>query len=157
MTTLRQNKDRNRFLSKVTYEPNSGCWLWLACGHPTGYGRFGLGNDVLFAHRAAYLLFVGTIPEGMLVCHKCDVRDCVNPDHLFLGTYKDNMQDASRKNRIVTPERHVIGSTTPKLSRNDVLEIRESDKTLVEMMAIYGAGRTTIRRARSGQSYTWVK
>jgi hypothetical protein len=152
-----KDKDINRFLDKVTFEPNSGCWLWLACGHPTGYGRFGIEGDVLFAHRAAYLLFVGDIPDGMLVCHTCDVRDCVNPGHLFLGTHKDNMQDASRKKRIVTPSRDVIGSTKMKLSSSDVLEIRKSEKTLVEMMKIYGVGRTTIRRARSGQSYTWVK
>lgn len=90
-----------RFFDKVTYEPNSGCWLWTACAETgAGYGMFaGFPGDKR-THRISYRLHHGEIPPGLLVCHRCDVRTCVNPEHLFLGTHKDNMQDCSRKGRI---------------------------------------------------------
>ena len=73
-------------------EPNTGCWLWLGFISPDGYGT-------RLAHRRAWELARGPIPDGMLVCHRCDVRHCVNPDHLFLGTHLDNMRDMIRKGR----------------------------------------------------------
>ena len=92
---------RERFMRHVSPEPNTGCWLWEVSCRPNGYGQFapdGSGRPV-HAHRAAYELLVGTIPEGMQVCHRCDVRSCVNPDHLFLGTQKDNVDDMRAKGR----------------------------------------------------------
>lgn len=90
----------SRFLSKV--EKTDTCWLWRGClGH--GYGRIGLGRaseGIAYAHRVSWVLAFGPIPDGLYVCHTCDVRACVNPAHLFLGSQKDNMQDAKRKGRI---------------------------------------------------------
>ncbi len=77
-------------------EPNSGCWLWLNRVNGAGYGDIGAGKS---AHRASYSAFVGPIPAGIHVLHKCDQPSCVNPDHLFLGTQQDNMDDRSRKGR----------------------------------------------------------
>lgn len=92
--------DRDGFLSRVEHEPNSGCWLWTASLRPgSGYGQLRVGRTIAFAHRIAYELFVGLIPNGLYVCHHCDVKQCVNPDHLFLGTAKDNTQDMIRKGR----------------------------------------------------------
>ena len=77
----------------------SGCWLWRSTIVFKGYGQFYLNGKSRFAHRASWLLHKGAIPGGLFVCHTCDVPRCVNPEHLFLGTNKDNMQDMARKGR----------------------------------------------------------
>lgn len=91
----------DRFMAKVSPEPTTGCWLWTAYAFSYGYGQFHLGNRDMVAHRAAWLLFRGTIPDGMCVLHACDTPLCVNPDHLFLGTKADNTNDMMRKRRHV--------------------------------------------------------
>ena len=78
---------------------NSGCWLWAGLMGNDGYGRISVRSIARMAHRIAYIERFGPIPEGMLVCHKCDVPVCVNPDHLFVGTHQDNMADKSAKGR----------------------------------------------------------
>lgn len=86
--------------SKSLPVPESGCWLWLASVNSKGYGWTGIRGAQRLAHRASYEAFIGGIPTGLGVCHKCDTPSCVNPTHLFVGTQRDNLRDASAKGRI---------------------------------------------------------
>jgi hypothetical protein len=86
-----------RFEAKYIPEPNSGCWLWDASVNTAGYGQLNIEKRPRLAHRLAYEHYVGPIPEGMHVCHRCDVPACCNPNHLFIGTHLDNMRDMDAK------------------------------------------------------------
>jgi len=86
-----------RFFEKV--EKTDGCWLWTGALNVGGYGSFGFGDKRLGAHRFSYEIHKGEIPEGLFVCHSCDVRRCVNPDHLWLGNNAENMKDMYDKGR----------------------------------------------------------
>lgn len=96
-----KNQTTDRFFEKVKVFEETGCWLWQgATNNPDlkqAYGIFQMDKKKHGAHRAAWIMFRGEIPEGMLLCHKCDVKLCVNPDHLFVGTYSDNLEDAFKK------------------------------------------------------------
>ena len=94
-----------RFWPKVDVGMPSDCWIWKASKRPNGYGQIGVEGRrgrVEYAHRVSWQINFGSIPDGMQVLHKCDVKACVNPGHLFLGTQRDNVADAWAKGRAVS-------------------------------------------------------
>lgn len=92
--------DEEKFWSKVV--KSEGCWEWQGAKRSNGYGVIYKKGKSTQAHRFSWMITSGAIPEGMYVCHKCDNRPCVRPDHLFLGTHTDNMRDCGAKGRICT-------------------------------------------------------
>jgi hypothetical protein len=139
-----------RFEALYIPEPNSGCWLWLGVVmRPSWpYGLFWFEKRNQAAHRASYKMHVGPIPEGMLVCHRCDNPACVNPAHLFLGTPKANVQDMIRKGRFARP--------AAIISPSDVPFIRGSAETSTALAERYGVGPDAIRNIRSGKTWSAV-
>jgi len=89
----------SRFWSKVQRADAKDCWLWTGHIASTGYGVFGCASQRFRAHRFAWMASRGPIPDGLEVCHRCDRTACVNPDHLFLGSRRDNHLDSVRKGR----------------------------------------------------------
>lgn len=147
-------KDQSYVLDNVATVPESGCWLWDKSWMPTGYGQFQFKNKHYYAHRYSYQTFKGNIDEGLCVLHKCDTRSCVNPDHLFLGTKKDNIVDAKNKGRL-NPSR---GSRNylAKLDEDKVTTIRASCKSNKDLAEEYGVDSSVISEVKNRKIWRHV-
>lgn len=107
-----------RFWEKV--DKSGDCWIWTGYTNPAGYGTFGMDRSVKLAHRVAYEMLVVPIPVGMCLCHRCDNPPCVNPAHMFVGTQRDNTNDAMEKRRLQRGSRN----GRAKLTEGLVFDIR---------------------------------
>lgn len=120
-------KNKVRFYSKIgTHDADTGCWPWIGPVTRGGYGNFFFMGKQSRASRVSYKIHKGEIPSGMVVCHKCDNPKCVNPDHLFLGSHKDNIADMLLKGRGKKGNPNIAGENnkTAKLSVSEIIEIR---------------------------------
>lgn len=119
----------DRFEAKVERIPFMGCWVWMGATHERGYGIIGLGkrgSGNERAHRTAYRLYRGEIPEGQMILHKCGNTNCVNPWHLEHGTAKDNAADTIRMGRRYQLDNRGTNAKWAKLDEAKVKEIREA-------------------------------
>lgn len=149
------NKETPDFIfDRSIPEPNSGCWLWLMGISDNGYGKASRNKYQRYAHRVSFATFKCE-PGKMHVLHKCDNRMCVNPDHLFLGTQQDNMDDMCKKGRSVRGEY----KCNSKLSKKDALYIIGIPKeqiSHVDMAKRFGVAFQTIADIRSGRTWKWL-
>jgi len=127
---------------------SNGCWLWQKKLLSNGYGRLKVEGRDVSAHRAAWAAWNGPIPNGLCVCHRCDVPACVNPEHLFLGTYADNSQDMARKGR--HGNRGGERSPRARLNATQVAEIRASTEASRVIAARYGVSKDHVTRIQRG-------
>lgn len=145
---------RERFCAQYIPEPNSGCWLWTGTVTRLGYGMIGDGGGLRSAHRVSYELHRGDIGNNH-VLHRCDNRCCVNPDHLFLGTHRENMADMRDKGR--APRAQGSAHHQAKLTERDVRNIRaDRSDTDVLLAARFGVSPSTIGRIKSRRAWRHI-
>lgn len=159
--------DAARFWARV--QMTDECWLWTSAGRVShGYGYFKAGGRQYHAHRFAWMLTRGPIPEGAFVCHSCDVRACVRPDHLWLGNQETNMADMVSKGRSASgdrnasrryPERRPRGerNTKARLTTEQVRAIRVDRRTQSATATDYGISQAHVSRIKLRESWQHVR
>jgi predicted XRE-type DNA-binding protein len=142
---------RERF--EAFFTKGEGCWEWQGRCYTGGYGQFKLRGVNRGAHRIAYELYTGELPEGQVVRHSCDNPSCVNPAHLVAGTYQDNMQDCIDRGRIASGSR----VATAKLREDEIPQVRDLLASRLfsqgAIAKLYGIGRSTVSHLKVGD--TW--
>lgn len=141
-----------RFWDKVRKKDNDSCWEWMAYRTEAGYGQIGIKGHrgpLILSHRASWIIHNGKIPDKLFVCHRCDNPPCVNPYHLYLGTSRENTQDAARK-----------GAFQKKLTVEDVKEIRKiyATRTIPQWKIgkMFGVGQAAISVAVGKKWWKYV-
>ena len=145
-----------RFEAKIN--KTDGCWEWVASCAGAGYGQMKLPKQRKqeYSHRLAYMIYKGPIAEGQFVCHTCDNTKCCNPDHLFLGTQKENLQDMKTKNRHLAGAKNAMA----KLTDSDVVKIRAclaAGMPQWQIAKAFGVKQMAISRIKTGARWSHVK
>lgn len=133
---------------------DTGCWVWQGYKNKDGYGKLNAHKKMISTHRVAYSHRYGPIPPWLMVCHDCGNRACINPEHLYLGTAKENADDMVRHGNAGTQKGEDIGNS--KLKERDVLAIRASDMTGSGLSRLYGVTPTTISYIRQRKIWRHV-
>ncbi len=133
----------------------SGCWLWAGEVRKSGYGVMSIHRKQVGVHRASYEAFIGPVPEGMFVCHTCDVKTCINPEHLWVGSQQDNMNDKVNKGRQTKGEGHGMH----KLEEPQVVEIKtmlSKGVSQLDVAKMFSVHKSTISLIARGKRWGWV-
>jgi hypothetical protein len=134
----------DRIQNNIVRVPIAGCWLWLMSVGSHGYGQLNFPDKKpRLVHRLSYEQYVGAIPDGLHVLHHCDVRSCCNPEHLFVGTAKDNMRDCMKKGRNSAPPLGANWKLTPA-QRNDMVSRYRSGERADSLAAEYGVHHSRV-------------
>ncbi len=146
-----------RFWDKVEVAP-SGCWLWTAGTFPNGYGEYWWNGKHWHAHRVMAIHAKGQIPDGLWVLHTCDIRKCVNPEHLYFGNHQDNMNDMKSRGRGVVPDNRGSRNSSARLTEDNVLSIRDyyAARTADSIAKEFGVTRQHIVRIVNRKVWTHV-
>lgn len=149
---------------------SDGCWIWQAGLFSSGYGQFRWGKKKARTHRIAWMLSFGPVPDGKLVCHTCDNKNCVNPNHLFLGTHKDNAMDRECKGRggdggsrtkkalgSVRGERNPAAKISPHLVSRIRMEYQQENWSYRELANIHGLSKSQIANIIKRRSWSHVR
>lgn len=134
-------------------EKGPDCWLWLGAKSTWGYGMIKIDGKMRHAHRLSWEIHNGPIPEGLMVCHHCDVRDCVNPKHLFLGTAADNVHDMDAKGRRGRGHRVRV---THRGENHQAAKLSDAEFAAIQEALVTGEPKRAIAR-RFGISHTYVQ
>lgn len=168
-TTRNQSSMRSRFLRDLS-SPDAvkghctiserGCWIWNHAKNQFGYAIFTLQNRIIcVGHRYVWQLCNGPIPYGLIICHHCDTPSCVNPDHLCLGTQKDNIRDMIQKGRMgwrpKGEQQH--SSIFTKTQIREMRRMHSKGLKIVEIWPKFGGSYQSVRRAIRGISWAHIK
>lgn len=153
-----------RFGSKVNFvylddgEPDwESCWTWKDYLDKDGYGQFFVNKKCFKAHRFAYLVEKGDIPKGLLVCHSCDNPSCVNPNHLWVGTDQDNIDDKCNKDRVPKGNNHYLSTSDEDKIKNILIDIYYGKYININQVCIdYDITCASIRKVLNGCSWKQV-
>ena len=150
-----------RLWSKIEKGDNTSCWLWRGAKYRNGYGMLWGHGRLERAHRLVWMDVVGTIPEMLLVLHKCDNRACCNPNHLFLGTQSDNIRDMYAKQRhargdISLGSRRYVAKLTEEQVVGVMARFLVGKETIVEISRSLGVHRKIVDQICKGGTWTYL-
>lgn len=155
LLTSHRERLETAYLARVI--KRDGCWGWAGSKYAKGYGKFSYAHGKhIAAHRFSFALHLGIEPGDLLVCHRCDNPECSNPDHLFLGTPKDNSTDMVSKGRADNGDQRRASNNRARLSEEDVASIKTASAAWMantELGRLYGVHHATISAIKRG--LTW--
>lgn len=145
--------------SSYIINKDTGCWEWQGACSSSGYGHISMMGKSLMVHKLSYKLFKGNIYKPKFVCHTCDNKKCFNPEHLFLGTAKENYDDMVKKGRARFQKKR-LNYPGIKLTKDKVLEIKslinEGKYYYKEIASMYNVSAETVRQIASGERWSDV-